>query len=408
MYLIRIKIIKFLVDKYQININYKLLRSMYLQAKFTYATTKDPFCLQYSKSRFYDILLFKILKRFSLHHVFFKLIKIFEYFYYLITFFKKCFFDTNAKYWQYNLLQIKPNNFYRVLTITKGIERAFSPLLKTKKSFLDLPVFFSKLKNQKISKLLIIKTAIKFQYFSFWHIKQYLILKITMPKIKFKYLVLEEGLDYISNLIYSLYSIGADKTILTHSFPYFYGFTKNDFDVNLVYDKMSYRDSISVKNKTLLRKRKKINSIRKSSQPRVLYFTTTESETLPKKLKQTIDIIIINLLVKNNLDFLVSFHPQDIKRGYDKYIIDHSQIKNSNIRKEKDLRQFIGKNDIVISHFSGVLTYAHDIGAKLVILNNNVVTFKKLFSKIYYPAIFVKYDDIKNNTSILNKFYEKK
>ena len=409
MYLIRVRLTRLLVDKFKININYDLLRRMHSQANFTYATSRDPFSLQRSKSRYYDIYLSNILKKLSLFYVSFKIIKIIEYVCYLMSFFKGCFFDKNNKYWQYDLSKIDTDSFYRILTITKNIDRAISPLLKTNKSFLDLPVIFYGANCQKIPKLLLIKTAIKFKFYSFWHVKQYLILKKTMPKIKFKYLVLEEGSDFISNIIYSLYSMKAYKTILTNLTPRFKGSVKNDFDLNIVYDKLSYQDSISVKNKTILRKRDRIKSLRRSSKPRILYFTTAESETLPKKLKFSLDVKIINLFIKRKLDFSVSFHPQDKKRGYDMHVINHCQIKTSNIRKEIDLFKFIGKNDTVISYFSSVLSQSNDIASKLIILNNDVSSFKILLSKLYHSAIFIKYDDINNNIDILaKKIYEKK
>jgi hypothetical protein len=410
MYLIRVRLTRLLVDKFKININYDLLRRMHSQANFTYATSRDPFSLQRSKSRYYDIYLSNILKKLSLFYVSFKIIKIIEYVYYLMSFFKGCFFDKNNKYWQYDLSKIDTDSFYRILTITKNIDRAISPLLKTNKSFLDLPVIFYGANCQKIPKLLLIKTAIKFKFYSFWHVKQYLILKKTMPKIKFRYLILEEGGDFISNLIYSLYSPRAHKSILTHKSPYFNGFVKNNFDINIVYNKISYQDSISVKNKTILRKRDRIKSLRRSSKPRILYFTTAESEKLPKKLKLNLDTKIINLLEKSKLDFSISFHPQDLKRGYKKIIIKQTQLKSSRIRKEIDLCNFIGKNDVVITHPSTVATYANDIAAKLIILNNDVSSsFKILLSKLYHSAIFIKYDDINNNIDILaKKIYEKK
>jgi hypothetical protein len=396
MYLIRVRLIRFLVDKYQIDTNYSLLRRMYSQANFTYATFKDPFSLQRSKSRYYDIFLSSLLNKLPFFYTSFKIIKIIEYIYYLIVFFKECFFDKNNKYWQFDLSQINSANFYRILTITKGIDRVISPLLKTNKPFIDLPVIFSESNYQKIPKLLLFKTAIKFKYYSFWHVKQYLILKKTMPKIKFKYLVLEEGGDFISNLIYSLYSTKAYKTLLTHKTPRFQGFVKNDFDLNIVYDKLSYKDSISVKNKTILKNRK-IKSTRINSKSRILYFTTPESEILPKKLKFHLDTKIIDLLNKSKFDFSISFHPQDIKRGYKDLIIEHCQINTSSIRKESELSEFIGKNDIVITHFSTVISYANEIAAKLIIINNEVNTFKKLFSQIYNSAIFISYKNVLDN-----------
>ena len=98
MYLIRVRLIRFLVDKYQIDTNYSLLRRMYSQANFTYATFKDPFSLQRSKSRYYDIFLSSLLNKLPFFYTSFKIIKIIEYIYYLIVFFKECFFDKNNKY----------------------------------------------------------------------------------------------------------------------------------------------------------------------------------------------------------------------------------------------------------------------------------------------------------------------
>jgi len=395
-YLIRIKLIRFLIDKYKININYDLSRTFYSKANFTYATSSDPFSLQRSKSRYFDNLLIYVLKRLHLSFVFFKIFKIVEYFFNLILFFKECFLNTNIKYWQYDLSKINADSFYRILTITKGIERVFSPLLKNR-SFLDLPMLHSKLNDQKISKTMVIKAAIKFNFYSYWHVKQYLILKTTMPKIKFRYLILEEGGDFISNLIYSLYSPRAHKSILTHKSPYFNGFVKNNFDINIVYDKISHQYSLSVNNKTKLRKRDRIKSTRTSNQSRILYFTTVESENLPKKLKLNLDTKIINLLEKSKLDFSISFHPQDLKRGYKKIIIKQTQLKSSRIRKEIDLCNFIGKNDVVITHPSTVATYANDIAAKLIILNNDIGTFEKVFSQIFTSAIFISYKDVLDN-----------
>ena len=400
MYLIRIKLIRFLIDKYKININYDLSRTFHSKANYTYATSSDPFSLQRSKSRYFDNLLIYVLKRLPLSFVFFKIFKIIEYFFNLIIFFKVCFLNTNIEYWQYDLSKINTDSFYRILTITKGIERVFSPLLKNR-SFLDLPMLRSKLNDQKISKTIIIKTAIKFNFYSYWHVKQYLILKTTIPKIKFRYLIIEEGGDFISNLIYSLYSPRAHKSILTHKAPYFNGFVKNDFDLNIVYDRLSYQDSTSVKNKTILRKKDRIKSTRTSKQPRMLYFTTVESETLPKKLKFNLDAKIIDLLNKSKLDFLVSFHPQDKKRGYDTIIKSHCHLKTSNIRHEVDLCKFIGKNDTVITHFSTVAVYAKDIEAKLIILNNDINYFKKHISKIYNSAIFISYKDVLENPEVV-------
>ena len=112
---------------------------------------------------------------------------------------------------------------------------------------------------------------------------------------------------------------------------------------------------------------------------------------------------------KSKLDFLVSFHPQDKKRGYDAIIKSHFHLKTSNIRHEVDLCKFIGKNDTVITHHSTVAVYAKDIEAKLIILNNDINCYKKYFSKIYNSAIFIKFDDINNNIDILaKKIYEKK
>jgi len=88
-YLIRIKLIRFLIDKYKININYDLSRTFYSKANFTYATSSDPFSLQRSKSRYFDNLLIYVLKRLHLSFVFFKIFKIVEYFFKIFRWLQK-------------------------------------------------------------------------------------------------------------------------------------------------------------------------------------------------------------------------------------------------------------------------------------------------------------------------------
>jgi hypothetical protein len=378
MYRAKLALIKFLSKNYKGLISTEEQRTLFKNSNYRYASTEDPFHLQKSKNRYFNLVLKMYLIKKNLPLFIMTIVGLLEIaliIYDLLRLFSK------RSVWEFEINKIDINRSYRVITLTKGIERAKSPLFRGI-SKLDVPVVQVK---RRCSHYLIeiCNCMIRYRFYSVPHLTQFIILKSSRPALQYKYLILEEGGDYISNIFYFLYATDAKKTILSHRAPYISGFIKNDFSVNIVFDDFSFRESILAGNKTIKRKipTRLKNTERKS--PRILYFTTPEFELFSQKLKNSVDKKIFDMLKRSGFNYSVSFHPQDINRGYKNIATKDLGCDASKIRVENTIEEYVSDGDVVITYWSGIISEVSNKDCKIILLTIDFPDIEQFIKEIF-------------------------
>jgi hypothetical protein len=378
MYRAKLALIKLLSNNYKGLISTEEQRTLFKNSNYRYASTEDPFQLQKSKNRYFKQVLWMYLRKRNLPLF---IITITDFLEITLVIYDLLRLFTKRSAWEFDINRIADNRTYRIITLTKGIERAKSPLFGGM-SKLDVPVLQAKRRSSGYL-IEIFKCMYQYRFYSVPHLTQFIILKSSRPALKYKYLILEEGGDFISNIFYFLYAKDAKKTILSHRTPYIQGFIKNDFSMNIVFDDFSFRESILAGNKTIKRK----NSIRLKNttrrKQRILYFTTPEHEYFPTKLKRFVDSKIFEMLRRSGYDYSVSFHPQDLNRGYKNIATQNLGCDVSKIRVEKTIEEYVSDGDILITQWSSVISEVSNVDCKIIFLSIALSDIEQFIKEIF-------------------------